>query len=96
MLIPRFSIRSLLLATVVVAIYCLCLTLAINGHLWALGFLAVLNAAIGLLVLHVLVFLVTLPIAWVWGSIQEQQQRPTSPFATHQPPPQLVPPQEPE
>jgi hypothetical protein len=95
MLIPRYSVRTLLLQTVAVAVYCLFLTLAINGHLWAIGILAVLHSLIFLLILHALVFAMTAPIAWAYGSLAKQPA-PTSPFATEQPPPQLVSPPEPE
>ena len=95
MLIPRFSVRTLLLLTVAVAVYCLCLTLAFSGHLWAIGLGAAIHSVILLLMLHALVFAMTAPIAWAYGSLGKQPA-PASPFATEQPPPQLVPPPEPE
>jgi len=61
MLIPQFSVRSLLLITSLVACACLVASLAVRGHHWALGVtIGIVTAVLAIAIQAVVFFLVWL------------------------------------
>ena len=92
---PRFSIRSLLILPTASSFVCLVAMFAVQGSLWAL---AVTISLLGLsvsFVAYALVFAVAYLLA---SSVAMARASATSgtPFATQTPPPQIIPPNEPE
>lgn len=95
MLLPKFSIRSLLLLMVVAGFVFLTIAQAVSGQAWAIAIcIALLSLTLSFLV-YAAVFFLAVPAALV-SQAMETNTVPTSPFATHQPPPQILPPQDPE
>ncbi len=96
MLIPRFSLRSLLLITTFSACFCYVLMMAKQGQVWALA----ITLAAASLVLVFLVQVVLFAVAWSLSQIMRQsfgRQVTRSPFATDAPPPQWIsPPEDPQ
>lgn len=95
MLIPKFSLRFMLGLMAVVAVYCLIVSFAVRGHVWAIAINIALASLISVFISYAFYFLLTLPMSLLDQAFQGPRQ-PTSPFATSQPPPQILPPQEPE
>lgn len=94
MLIPRFSLRALLLATAVCAVLSLVLAGAVRGQAWAVSMTAGFSTLAALLVVHPLAF----AVASVLSLLRKQLSPPpsgTSPFATAGPPRQVIPPKPP-
>jgi hypothetical protein len=95
MLIPRFTIRWLLLVTTVCAFFFLVVACAVRGDAWAFAVsLSVVSLAVAFLVFGAFfgfAFLVTSVV----GLLRPSSPRGT-PFATAEPPPQIIPPEEPE
>ena len=95
MLIPRFTIRWLLLLTTVSAVFFLVVTCAVRGDAWAVSIsLGVVSLAVAFLVYGAF-FGAAWLVASVVGLFREGSPRKT-PFATAEPPPQIIPPEEPE
>ena len=95
MLIPRFTIRGLLLLTAVCAVFFAVLTAALRGQIWA----AAVSIAVAAVVLAFMIYGLLFLWAYVWAGIfggGRSRERGASPFATAGPPPQLIPPQDPE
>lgn len=96
MLIPRFSLRQLLLITTASAVFCYVLAMATRGQTWAI----VISTAVSSVLLALIVHAVLFVIAWLlalMGSMFTKQHVPASPFANAAPPPQLItPPEDPE
>jgi hypothetical protein len=95
MLIPQFSIRSLLILTAVCGVACLILSLAIAGQAWAIS----VSVAIGSLFLMLLLYAVFFLAVWLVVAITARFRRKKiaiSPFAQDTPPPQIIAPEEPE
>jgi hypothetical protein len=95
MLIPRFTIRWLLSLTTVAAVFSLVVHLALQGRAWAIA----VSVTAASLALAFFLYAVFFAVAYLAASFQGLfRGRPTdgSPFATAEPPPQLVPPQEPD
>ena len=94
MLIPRFSIRALLVVTAFCALFSLVIAGAVRGQPWAIGVTAGLTALVTLLVCHPVAF----GLAAAFSNLRRQLTPPpegASPFATAGPPKQIVPPSPP-
>jgi hypothetical protein len=93
MLIPRFSLRWLLAAMTVCGVLAYLLAQAIMGESWGIAISVALGSLLITAVIHVVVFVV----AWGLGSMGQEtrKKRAASPFATHTPPPQILPPSDP-
>ena len=95
MLIPRFTVRWLLLLTTVCAVFFAIVAWGLRGNSGALA----LSIAVGSLVLAFVCYGAVFGVAYVLASLLGVfQRRPTggTPFATAAPPPQILPPDEPE
>lgn len=96
MLIPRFSLRQLLVITTASAIFCYVIAMATRGHQWAI----VMSIAVSSVLLALIIHAVLFAIAWMltlMGHLFTKQQVAVSPFADAAPPPQLItPPEDPE
>jgi hypothetical protein len=95
MLIPRFTIRWLLSLTTVAAVFSLVVHLALQGRAWAIS----VSVTVAGLALAFFLYGVFFAVAYLAASFQGLfRGRPMdeSPFATAEPPPQLVPPQQPD
>jgi amino acid transporter len=95
MLIPRFSIRWLLVGTTVCAVFFLIVSLGVRGYLWA----AAVSIAVGSLLLVALLQMLFFIVVWSYARLVDvvrpaKQHR--SPFAPFTPPPQLIAPEDPE
>lgn len=91
MLIPRFSIRALLIATAVCAVFSLVIAGAVRGQPWAIATTAGAFSLAALLVFHPVVYAIAALIA----GVRKQSEPPPpgqSPFATAGPPRQILPP----
>jgi len=95
-LIPRFTIRGLLLLMTVSSFFFLILTFAVRGRLWAIavsvGVASLLLAFLG----YAAVFGVAYVVASIVSLLRGAAAGPATPFATAEPPPQIIPPDEPE
>ena len=95
MLIPRFSIRFLLLLTTLCAVFFSIVTLAVQGSQWAIA----VSVAVAGLALSMLVQASTFGVAWTVASfcgVFRRRESATSPFASAKLPPQYIEPQTPE
>jgi len=93
MLIPRFSVRWLMLLTTVCAVFFLVMRYAALGRFWAIG----LVATVSTLVLAMLVYGLLFSLAFVLAGLLRmvRPSSPTaSPFATDSLPPQVIPPRD--
>ena len=91
MFAPQFSIRKLLLFTVVCGLFFYLVSMAVRGHEWAIPLVVVGLAAVASLVVYALFFLV----AWVFSLVLKDlhwKPQSESPFAKDRPAPQIVPP----
>jgi len=90
MLIPRVSLRTYFVATLVLAIFCVVLGFAVDGREWAAGVSLAIIGAVGALAMYAVLF----AIAWVFveGRMAAQHPQPASPFITDEPPKQVMPP----
>ena len=95
MLIPRFTLRWLMLLISVISVFCVIVAQAFRGHAWALG----ISLAVASLVLSFLLYGAFFCLACLLA-LMRRAQRPAvaaaSPFATVEPPPQIIPPEDPE
>lgn len=91
MLIPRFSIKALLVATAVCAAFSAVLAEAVRGKPWAIGVSASLAAVAVMLLLHAVAFAMASVLALL-RSLLTPPPAGASPFATSGPPKQIVPP----
>lgn len=92
MLIPQFSIRSLLIATTVAAVIAMVAAAAIQRSLWAIGVIA----ALGAIAVSFGMFAAAFLFAWSIGRMRHVVDKPIpeSPFATHKAPPQMLVPED--
>ena len=93
-LIPRFSLRGLLIIIGVCGGIFAVLPFAVQGEAWALAititFVSALSVALAFAALYLVTWFVGLVVSGVRGS-----NVPESPFAEHTPPPQIIEPEEP-
>ena len=89
MLIPRFTVRRLLVITAVCGCCFLIFSLGLQGHYWAAAILTVVVSFLLILLLHVGLF----AVAWVISLlvVREASQVVRSPFSEHRQPPQVIP-----
>ena len=96
MLIPRFTIRGLLLLMTVSSFLSLILAFAVRGRVWAIA----ASVGVGSLLLAFLGYAFAFGVAYVVaamaGLLRGTDAGPATPFATAEPPPQILPPDEPE
>jgi hypothetical protein len=95
MLIPRFSLRSLLLLITAISVFCLIVAQACRGQAWAIGF----SLAVAYLALAFVVYGVLFGLAYLLAALRGRARTRvgvSSPFATSEPPPQIIPPGDPE
>ena len=95
MLIPRFTIRWLLGLTAICSVFFLVLASAIRGQLWAIALSIAVASAVVAFLCYAAFFGVAYIMASVFGLVRTQP-RGGSPFAAGAPPPQIIPPEEPE
>jgi hypothetical protein len=94
MLIPRFSLRTLVIVMTAAAVVSCAGAFAVRGHHWAIAFSVALLSLVLTLLLHAAFFLV----AWVLSYVRGGQRLATSAnFPRHADlPPQLIRPLDPE
>jgi len=95
MLIPRFTIRWLLLLMTVSSFFFFILSFAVGGQAWAIA----VSLSVGSLLLAFLCYAVVFGLAAMIASAQARMRpapRCDTPFATAEPPAQIIPPEEPE
>ena len=95
MLIPRFTIRWLLGLMTVSSFFFLVVSFAYQRQLWAIAVSVAVASVVVVFLFYALAFLA----AWVVASFAGFSRTKTqirSPFASAGPPPQIIPPQEPE
>ena len=95
MLIPRFTIRWLLLLMTVSSFFFLVLSFAVGGQAWAIAVSLSVGSLLLAFVCYAVVFGLAALIAAVRGLLRPTPRGDT-PFATAEPPPQIIPPEEPE
>lgn len=98
MLIPRFTIKNLLILTAIAAVLALVIREATVGRqAWAIALCVLIDSVCAIFVLFVFFWL----LAWIWDqtlgqAFRQQPPQGGNPFASAGPPRQLVPPQEPQ
>ena len=93
MLIPRFSVRWLMLLTAVCAVFFLVMRYAALGRFWAIGLAAtVLTLALAMLV-YGLLFVLAFVLAGLLRLVRPTSPS-VSPFATDSLPPQVIAPRD--
>ena len=95
MLLPRYTIRTLLIVTFNCAVISVLLRQAILGRAWAIGVSTAIGTAVVLLVAHILLF----AVANVFVAMRSASRKPVvgaSPFASAGLPRQIVAPVDPE
>lgn len=95
MLIPRFTLRWLMLLITVISVFCVIVAQAFRGHAWAMG----VSLAVASLLLSFLIYGALFCLAYLLASVRGSARTPVgvaSPFATVEPPPQIIPPEDPE
>jgi hypothetical protein len=95
MLIPRFSIRWLLIITTVFAGYSLLIKIAVDGQAWAAGIAIALGSLFLVMFVHAAFFLASWTLTSVTG-LTRGTLFAKSPFAGAEPPPQIVEPRGPD
>jgi hypothetical protein len=90
MLVPRFSIRTYFVATLVVAPLFVAFGYALEGRTWAVAIMTGVGALAAAFAVYALFF----AIAWLFVErrLAIQKPSPQSPFATDLPPQQVLPP----
>lgn len=96
MLIPRFTIRGLLLLMTVSSFISLVLTFAVRGRLWAIAVSVGIASLLLAFLSYAFVFGVAYAVATAANLLRGAAAGPSTPFATAEPPPQIIPPDEPE
>ena len=94
MLVPRFSLRSLLLLTTVAALVSFVVMCAVRGQAWAIALAVAMASLVLTLLLHAVFFLVAWMLSQPWQAPANVQPM-DSGFQSGLPP-QLIPPQDPE
>ena len=95
MLIPRFTIRWLLLLMTVSSLFFFVVSLAVRGQAWAIA----VSISVGSLLLAFVAYGLVFGLAALVASMRavvRPAPRSGSPFASAEPPAQIIPPEEPE
>ena len=104
MLIPRFSIKILLIVTAIAAVIAIVMReAAVRGEPWAIGLCAALAGVVVVFCIYILLWAAAwiwdqtlgLLLRMVWQSIFPPPAAGGNPFASAGPPRQIVPPTEP-
>ncbi len=95
MLIPRLTIRGILIAMIGFGFLSVVLADAVRGRPWAMAFTAALLMVVVLAFLFAALFLCSLLLVQLVGVWRSSSVRTGSPFASAGPPPQVIPPEEP-
>ena len=93
MLIPRFSVRWLMLLTTVCAVFFLVMRYAALGRFWAIGLVATVSTLVLAMVVYGLLFSLAFVLAGLLRMVRPSSP-PASPFATDSLPPQVIPPRD--
>ena len=91
MFAPQFTLRKLLLFTVACCVFAYLVSMAVQGHDWALPFVISGIAVAVAMVLYSVFFL----IGWIFSLLLKDlrwKQTTESPFASDRPAPQILPP----
>lgn len=93
MLIPRFSLKRLLIAVTVSGVMAYVLAQAVRGSAWGIA----VSVALATLVATAGLYAVTFLLAWGISrvGVRARKRHAASPFATHTPPPQILKPRDP-
>jgi hypothetical protein len=91
MLIPRFSLRWLLVLTTVCAVFFLIMRWANQGSHWAVGIVTGVTALALAVLVHAAIFALAFVLSWLIGLVRPSSPG-RSPFATDALPPQVIPP----
>lgn len=95
MLIPRYTLRRLLLLMTCISVFCVIVAQAVGGKAWAIS----VSLAAASLLMCFLVYGVLFGVAYLLASMLGVTRRSANvgtPFATAEPPLQMVPPEDPE
>lgn len=95
MLIPRFSLRWLLAVTSASGVFFLVVAQAVRGSSWARGVCVAALYLVVCLLFYVAAWGATIILARARG-MRPVPQVVTTPFATAEPPAQIIPPEDPE
>jgi hypothetical protein len=95
LIIPRFSVRWLLILMAASAVGAFLVSLAVSGRIWAIAFSIALAGFMISVVFYAVSFLAAWAIAELWRFVFLRKTA-ASPFATHQPPPRLLRTEDPE
>lgn len=94
MLIPRFTIRWLLLLTTICAVVFFIVGFAVRGESWAIAISTSVVSLAFAFFLYGLFFVAAFILATLFGIAKRSQPVGGTPFATAEPPPQVIPPME--
>jgi hypothetical protein len=95
MLIPRFTVRWLFLLMTVCSVFFLIVASAVRGQLWAIALSVAITSAVVAFLCYGVFFGLAYVLASLFGLVRSRPGGGT-PFATAAPPPQIIPPEEPE
>ncbi len=93
MLIPRFSLRWLLLLTTACAFFFLIMRFAAQGKHWAIGVVAAVTTLMTAFLVYGLLFSLAFLLAQLFRFVRPAST-PASPFAMDSLPPQVIPPRD--
>lgn len=93
MLIPRFSLRQLLVITTASAIFFYVVAMATRGHQWAMAISIAVSSVFGALIVYTCLFGIAWLLTLAGGSFTKRRVA-SSPFANAAPPPQVITPPE--
>lgn len=89
MLIPRFSLRWLMLALAGASLLAFTARQAVFGQSWALAVMVTVLTLVFMFVVYIVVFSAAWLVATLVG-LRKRGPKPGSPFAFSQPPPQVI------
>ncbi len=95
MLLPKFSIRLLLAIMTALGVLSIAFKYALDGQAWAIASFLALGMLAVIFALYGGAFLIGATFGAIDSAIRPAPL-PTTPFATNQPPPQILPPPDPE
>ena len=90
MLIPRFTIRNILVAMAGFGLFFVVLAQAVRQNHWAIATAIAIGGVVLALFLQVTLYLVVVLVQSLWNS-RGPRTRSGSPFASAGPPPQVIP-----
>lgn len=97
MLLPKFSLRQYFAVVTAISVLSLVVVYAARGHDWAFALLVALGTLAATFLLFAVMYVAAAPVAAINSSLRRYAEgQPTTPFATQLPPPQIIPPPDPE